>query len=61
MINLEYHKGSFCVYSSIFCQEGYCAKCEIYLRMQSSFETGNHFHSKENFNELQEAGIKNQV
>ena len=22
MVNLEYHKGSFCVYTSVFCQEG---------------------------------------
>ena len=30
MENIEYHKGSFCVYTPIFCQEGYCARCEIY-------------------------------
>jgi ferredoxin len=30
MENIEYHKGSFCVYTPIFCQEGYCATCEIY-------------------------------
>ncbi len=36
MINLEYHKGSFCVYSTIFCQEGYCSECGIYLRKLSS-------------------------
>jgi hypothetical protein len=30
MINLEYHKGSFCVYTSVFCQEGYCSGCEVY-------------------------------
>jgi hypothetical protein len=28
--NIEYHKGSFCVYTPIFCQEGYYARCEIY-------------------------------
>ena len=32
MVNIEYHKGSFCVYSAIFCQEGYCSECEIYLK-----------------------------
>ena len=32
MVNLEYHKGSFCVYSSVFCQEGYCSGCEIYSK-----------------------------
>jgi predicted metallo-beta-lactamase superfamily hydrolase len=31
-VNLEYHKGSFCVYSSVFCQEGYCSECEIYRK-----------------------------
>jgi hypothetical protein len=30
MENIEYHKGYFCVYTPIFCQEGYCARCEIY-------------------------------
>ena len=29
MINLEYHKGSFCIFSNVFCQEGYCSRCEI--------------------------------
>ena len=29
MANLQNHKGSFCNYKSIFCQEGYCAGCEI--------------------------------
>ena len=32
MVNQEYHKGSFCVYTSIFCQEGYCFACEIYRK-----------------------------
>ena len=33
MVNLEYHKGSFCVYTSVFCQEGYRSGCEIYRKM----------------------------
>jgi hypothetical protein len=32
MVNTEYHKGYFCVYSSVFCQEGYCSGCEIYSK-----------------------------
>ena len=32
MINQEYHKGSFCIYTSVFCQEGYCSGCEIYRK-----------------------------
>ena len=32
MVNLEYHKGAFCVYTSVFCQEGYCSACEIYRK-----------------------------
>lgn len=30
-MNLEYHKGSPCVYKAILCQEGYCSDCGIYL------------------------------
>ena len=30
MSNLEYRKVSFCVYLSVFCQEGYCSDCYIY-------------------------------
>ena len=33
MLNLEYHKGSFCGYTTVFCQEGYCSECEIYLKI----------------------------
>jgi hypothetical protein len=32
---LESHKGSFCVYTPKFCQEGYCSGCEIYLKKLS--------------------------
>ena len=32
MVNQEYHKGSFCVYTSVFCQEGYCSECEVYRK-----------------------------
>ena len=39
MINLEYHKGTFCSYSSMFCQEGYCIECHIYLRNRLSIKT----------------------
>jgi hypothetical protein len=35
MVNLEYHKGSFCVYTPIFCQEGYCSECEINYKKSS--------------------------
>jgi hypothetical protein len=36
MVNLEYHKGSFCIYSSVFCQEGYCSDCSVYLKMSAA-------------------------
>jgi hypothetical protein len=36
MVNLEYHKGSFCIYTSMFCQEGYCSGCEFYRKMTSA-------------------------
>jgi hypothetical protein len=32
MVSAECHKGSFCVYTPKFCQEGYCSGCEIYLK-----------------------------
>ncbi len=34
VMNLEYHKGSFCVYSPVFCQEGFCNGCELFKRHQ---------------------------
>jgi hypothetical protein len=36
MVNLENHEGSFCVYTSVFCQEGYCSGCEIYRKRPSA-------------------------
>lgn len=35
-LNLENYKGRFCVHTSQFCQEGYCSRCEIYLKIVSS-------------------------
>jgi len=35
MINIEYHKGTFCVYENIFCQEGLCSGCNIYKKRTS--------------------------
>jgi hypothetical protein len=32
MVKMEDHKGSFCIYTSVFCQEGYCSGCEIYRK-----------------------------
>ena len=29
MIGMQSHKGELCVYSKVFCQEGYCSECEI--------------------------------
>ena len=31
-MNLEYHKGQFCSYSPVFCQEGHCSGCAIYCQ-----------------------------
>ncbi len=38
MINLQYHKGQRCAYSSVFCQEGYCSECQVYLNWTSNTE-----------------------
>ena len=35
MVNIEYHKGTFCVHTPLFCQEGYCSGCDIYLKKSS--------------------------
>jgi ferredoxin len=35
MTNLVFHKGTFCVYAPVFCQEGYCSGCEVYLKKSS--------------------------
>ena len=32
MMNVEYHKGSFCSYLSAFCREGYRTGCESCLK-----------------------------
>ena len=26
------HKGQWCIYKDVFCQEGYCTECEIYKK-----------------------------
>jgi len=38
MVILESHKGSFCIYTPKFCQEGYCSGCEIYLKKVSQIK-----------------------
>jgi hypothetical protein len=38
MINLQYHKGSQCICSSTFCQEGYCSECDIFLNQAVTVE-----------------------
>jgi hypothetical protein len=42
MLNMEYHKGSFCEYASVFCQEGYCSECAIYLKRPLTNKQFNH-------------------
>lgn len=61
MGNLTYRKGSFCIYSSIFCQEGYCSSCEIYHREQLPIKTSVHRGRIRDSRKLQEAGIGNRV
>ena len=36
MTKVVSHKGSFCSYTSTFCQEGYCTECEIHLKKTAS-------------------------
>jgi hypothetical protein len=58
MGNLEFHKGSFCAYSSIFCQEGYCSACEIYLQRQVNTKPTEHHDNLREIGKLQETGIR---
>ncbi len=58
MISLEYHKGSFCVYSSVFCQEGYCSGCEIYLHSPSHAKSTNHDECVRDVRKLQNTEVK---
>jgi hypothetical protein len=34
----EYHKGEWCPIQETFCQEGYCAGCDIAKRQNDSFK-----------------------
>ena len=58
MGNLTYRKGSFCIYSSTFCQEGYCSGCEIYLHAASPAKTTDHNFGLRDIIKLQESGIR---
>jgi hypothetical protein len=44
MINLQFHKGSPCICSSVFCQEGFCLECDVYLNHPSCIEKFDRFH-----------------
>ena len=61
MGNLTYQKGSFCIYSSIFCQEGYCSGCEIHNREQMPIKTNGHRGRIRYSKKLQETGVGNRV
>jgi hypothetical protein len=62
MINLEHHKGSPCIYSSRFCQEGYCSGCDVYLSKSLSIELKKRqpgmSMEKEKYLKLEHAGIR---
>jgi hypothetical protein len=53
---LEYHKGSFCVYTSVFCQEGYCQSCEIYPQKHSPHKSIAQITVMRDVRQLHEAG-----
>jgi hypothetical protein len=61
MGNLTYRKGSFCSYTSIFCQEGYCSECEIYQRGQSVAKAIGHHGRMRDSRKLKEAGVGNSI
>ena len=61
MVNLRYHKGSFCIYKPRFCQEGYCSECAIHLQMDSVSRAIYHNNNVKNTRKLQETGIRENV
>ena len=58
MENNQYHKGSFCIYKPMFCQEGYCSECEIYLHRPDVAKSTGHRDGVRDFRKLQEAGAR---
>ncbi|MDD1777652.1 MAG: hypothetical protein LUQ65_05730 [Candidatus Helarchaeota archaeon] len=58
MINLEFHKGSFCVHAPVFCQEGYCSGCEIYRQGLSLTKPTDRSDSARDTGKLHEAGVE---
>ena len=34
--DIEYHKGEFCAHKPVWCQEGYCSQCAIYVETHPS-------------------------
>ena len=55
MLNVQYHKGSFCINGSYFCQEGYCSECEIYKRGILAAKTSDLQSRLANAQKLQES------
>ena len=55
MLKVQYHKGSFCINGSYFCQEGYCSECEIYKRGILAAKTSDLQSRLANAQKLQES------
>jgi len=58
MVNLEYHKGSFCIYTPRFCQEGYCSQCYIYVQRSVFAKPEKDRLPIKHLRKLQEVGTK---
>jgi hypothetical protein len=57
LINLEYHKGQPCVYSPVFCQEGYCSECAIYAKHYFTVELNDEEVKKSDTTQVREKEI----
>ena len=58
MLNIQYHKGSFCIYKPIFCQEGYCTECVQSLAKTNGPIPMVHPENFKNPYELQQTGAQ---
>ena len=56
--NIQFHKGSFCIYKPIFCQEGYCNECIQSLAKTNDPISVIHSEHYKNTYKLQQTGAQ---
>ncbi len=43
------HKGTWCPYKQVLCQEGYCSECQVFLDVRGEEKQGGILGTKGNF------------